>query len=82
MHELNPSISFYFVLNGEDDKLKPFFEDTHTENIPHCMLLGKPFVYLAGTSMPAIFLINNSTVEHDLNYIDLDQKQVEEWMKK
>lgn len=82
MHELNPSISFYFVLNGDDEKLKPFFEDTHTENIPYCMLLGKPFVYLAGTSMPAIYLINNSKVEHDLNYIDLDQKQVEEWMKK
>lgn len=82
IHERNPSISFYFVLNGLEENLKPFFEDTHTEEIPHCMLLGRPFVYLAGTSMPTIYLVNNSVVEHDVNYIDLDQEQVEEWLKK
>lgn len=82
MHERNPSISFYFVLNGNDDKLQPFFEDTHTEEIPHCILLGRPFVYLAGTSMPVIFLVNNSIVEHDVDYMRLDQNEVEEWLKK
>ncbi|MCW3104176.1 MAG: hypothetical protein JWO09_2616 [Bacteroidetes bacterium] len=82
MHERNPEISFYFVLNGDDEKLKPFFDDTHTEGIPHCMLLGRPFVYLAGTNMPAIYLVNNSMVEHDVNYIDLDQGEIEAWMKK
>ncbi|MCW3072406.1 MAG: hypothetical protein JWO44_2296 [Bacteroidetes bacterium] len=82
MHERNPEISFYFVLNGDDEKLKPFFDDTHTDGIPHCMLLGRPFVYLAGTSMPAIYLVNNGMVEHDVNYIDLDQGEIEEWMKK
>jgi len=82
MHERNPEISFYFVLNGDDDKLKPFFDDTHTDGIPHCMLLGRPFVYLAGTNMPVIYLVNNGMVEHDVNYIDLDQGEIEEWMKK
>lgn len=81
IHERNPSISFYFVLNGDEKNLKPFFEDTRTEDIPHCMLLGRPFVYLAGTSMPSIYLVNNSVVEHDLNYIDLDQGQIEKWLK-
>jgi len=82
MHELNPNIPFYFVLNGDDENLKPFFDDTHTEDIPHCMLLGRNFVYLAGTNMPAIYLINNSIVEHDVNYMDLDQKEVEAWLNK
>jgi hypothetical protein len=82
MHERNPEISFYFILNGDEEKLKPFFEDTHTEEIPHCMLLGRPFVYLAGTVMPAIYLVNNGVVEHDLDYMRLDQGEIEEWLKK
>jgi hypothetical protein len=82
MHERNPAIPFYFVLNGDDENLKPFFDDTHTEDIPHCMLLGKNFVYLAGTVMPAIYLVNDGVVEHAVNYIDLDQKEVEAWLAK
>lgn len=84
MHERNPSISFYFVLNGEDNNLKPFFENTHTEDVPHCMLVGgKPinyFIYLAGMEMPAIYLVNNSVVEHQVYYIDLDQREIEKWL--
>lgn len=82
MHQHNPNIPFYFVLNGDDENLKPFFDDTHTEDIPHCMLLGRNFIYLAGTEMPAIYLINNSMVEHIVNYMDLDQKEVELWLDK
>jgi thiol-disulfide isomerase/thioredoxin len=77
----NNSISFYFVLNGEDKNLKSFFEDTHTSNMPYCILNGKNFVYLAGTTMPRIYLINNSMVQYDVNYIDLNQKEIEKWTK-
>lgn len=80
IHERNPSLSFYFVLNGDEENLKPFFEDTHTEDIPHCMLLGRNFIYLAGMDMPTIYLVNNSNVEHWVNYIDLDQKEIEKWV--
>ncbi len=82
MHERNPNISFYFVLNGKDEKLQPFYDDTKTENIPHCILNGRNFVYLAGTVMPTIYLVNNSIVEHDVNYMDLDQSEVEKWLSK
>jgi hypothetical protein len=82
MHERNPSIPFYFVLNGLDENLKIFFDDTHTENIPHCMLLGRHFVCLAGTVLPVIYLVNNSMVEHDVNYMNLDQKELESWLGK
>ena len=82
MHERNPDISFYFVLNGDEKNLAPFFENTQTQNIPHCLLLGRNFVLLAGTSMPAIYLVNNSTVEHVVNYMDMDQKEIENWLRK
>ncbi len=82
IHERNPGIPFYFVLNGDDKSLIPFFENTHTEDIPYCMLLGRSFVYLAGTSMPTIYMVNNSMVEHEVNYIDLDQSEIEKWLSK
>ncbi len=82
MYERNANIPFYFVLNGDNENLIPFLEDTHTNNIAHCMLLGKSFVFLAGFNMPAIYLINNSMVEQDVNYMDLDQKEIELWLVK
>lgn len=82
VHKNNPNISFYFVLNGDEKNLKPFYENTHTEDIDHCILLGRSFVYLAGTSLPTIYLINNSMVEHEVNYMNLNQKEIEDWLGK
>lgn len=81
IHERNPEISFYFVLNGEKENLKRFYEDTKTEDIPYCMLGARPFVFLGGTALPAIYLVNNSVVEHSVNYVNLDQTEIEKWMK-
>lgn len=80
IHERNPKIPFYFVLNGDIEDLMPFFEKTSSQSIPHCILLGKSFVYLAGTNMPVIYLVNNSIVENEVNYIDLDQGEIEKWL--
>lgn len=82
MNQKNPAIPFYFVLNGENDKLKAFFDDTHTENIGHCMLKGSHFIYLGGVSLPTILLVNNSVVEHQVDYIILDQQEIEKWLTK
>ncbi len=80
MLEKNPNISIYFILNGEEKKLEGFYEDTKTQNIPYCMLRARPFIFLAGTNLPTIYLINNSTVEHWVNYMELDQNEVEKWL--
>ncbi len=82
IHERNPQIPMYIVLNGTDEKLKPFYDDTHAEAIPHCILNGKNFIFLAGLNMPRIYLINNSIIEFDVNYIDLDQGELEKWLQK
>lgn len=88
MQERNPALPFYFVLNGDNENLTPFFEATHTENIPHCMLtggnktIGNYFVYVARRSeLPAIYLVNNSIVEHSVDLLDLDQSEIEKWLK-
>jgi hypothetical protein len=80
--EQNPNISIYLVLNGDKVKIKPFFEDTKAQNIDYCILNGRSFVYLAGLDMPAIFLVNNSVVENWVNYMELDQIEIENWLAK
>ena len=83
MKERNPTLNFYFILNGDDDKIEPFFKDTGARNISWCMLLGKNFILLSrGTNMPAIYLVNNGKVEARLNYQTLDQSEIENWFKK
>jgi hypothetical protein len=78
--EKNPSISIYLVLNGEYDRIQPFFQDTKADNIDYCVLNGRAFIYLAGIDMPAIYMVNNSVVEHWVNYMQLDQAEIEKWL--
>jgi hypothetical protein len=81
IHEKNPRISMYFVLNGEDEKIEPFFEDTKAKDIHYCILNGKNFIYLAGLNMPAIYMVNNSVVENWVDYMHLDQNEIEKWLQ-
>lgn len=80
--EKNQAIPIYFVLNGEYANIQPFFDDTKARNIDFCVLNGKNFMYLAGQSLPAIYLVNQSLVEHQVNYMELDQTEIEKWLSK
>lgn len=80
--EKNPSISIYYVLNGDYKSIQPFFDDTKSRNIDYCILNGPSFVYLAGLELPVIYLVNNSVVENYVNYMELDQTEIEKWLAK
>lgn len=76
----NPELPIYFVLNGDKEKLKPFMEDTKADNIPYTFALGKAFVQLSGTNLPRIYYLNNSIVVKKVDYFELNQYQIEEWI--
>lgn len=78
----SPGMPVFFVLNGDDENLEPFFDDTRAGDIPYTMLSGKDFIRLAGLKLPSIFLVNEGIVEKKLNYIQLDQKEIEAWLSK
>jgi hypothetical protein len=82
IHERNSSIPFYFILNGDEEKLKSFYEETHSEDIAYCMLGAKTFIGLAGLRLPQIYLVNNSIVEHSIDYYTLNQSELEKWLIK
>lgn len=77
----NPEIPIYFVLNGDKKDLNAFLEDTRIENIPYSFALGKAFVQLSGTTLPKIYYLNNTIVYKKVDYYELNQYQIEDWLK-
>ncbi len=78
----NPELPFYLILNGDKEKLTPFFEETKASEIPYMMLNGPRFVKLAGLTMPNIVLLNNSIVEEKTNYLNLSEERILKWYGK
>lgn len=80
MKEDNPDISMFMVLNGDSSNLKPFWDETKAEAIPHMMLKGRDFTDMSGFRLPAIYWMNNGWVEARSTYLDLNQAEIEKWM--
>jgi uncharacterized membrane protein YphA (DoxX/SURF4 family) len=77
----NPDIPIYFEMNGDPEKYKLFIDDTHADNIPWSLCNGKTFVNLAATSLPQIYYLDNGVVVKKVDYYELNQYKIEEWLK-
>jgi len=83
MYKKNPSIPFYFVINGNPEKLAAFFEETHAASIPHSLFLGpEKWIRMAGISLPVIMLVENGMVKKKFNGMELNQADIEAWLNK
>ncbi len=80
MKQRNPDLPFYFILNGSTTLLDNFWEETKSGEIPYTMLGRDKFIKLSGPNVPAIYWINNSTVEAKSSYLDLSQTGIEDWV--
>lgn len=77
----NPSLPIYFILNGERKDLEPFMNDTKADNIPYSFCLGKTFLQLASAALPRIYYLDNSVVVKKVDYFELNQYHIEDWIK-
>lgn len=82
MHELNPSIPFYLILNGDRENLPEFFKETHCDKIPYSFVLGRTFVQFAGTNLPRILVTDNGNLIMIKNHVSLDQKELEAFLSR
>ena len=82
MTKNNPNLPVYFILNGDSDKLKSFFEETKSAHIPSNIVKGNPFIVMSGLSLPAIYFVNNGLVEKRSSYITLNEDTISNWLKK
>jgi len=79
MKKKNPALPIYFILNGKDENIKPFFEETKSENVPHSFFKGRDYLKMSGPELPAIFMVNNSIVDRKPNYFVVNQHDIENW---
>lgn len=82
MKKRHPEIPFFMVLNGKEDNLKLFFEETKATNIPYMVLLGLPFARITGGSVPIVFWMENGIVVKKSLYISLEEAEILKWLKK
>jgi hypothetical protein len=79
----NPNLPIYMFLNGKEENVQSFFEDTRATNVPWSGFNGHGlFVKLAGPAVPQIDWVNNGVVENKSNYGVLEQADIEAWLKK
>lgn len=81
MKEKNAQLPFFMVLNGDTSDLTAFWEKTKAQNIPFSFLRGQDFVDMAGYSLPTIYFIHNGIIEAEANYLELNQSEIEAWLK-
>lgn len=81
MKQNNPALPFYLIIGGTTSNLTDFWNASQAQDIPWTRLAQAPFSKYTGNVFPQIFWINNSWVEENTEYPDLDQKAIEKWMK-
>jgi len=85
IHQEHPDIPMFIVLDGPGAYEKPFFDETHAENVPYLYYKGhtEDFIKMAGSGVPSIIWMNNGKPEYKSvwAYYQLDPKFMEQWMK-
>ncbi|MDB5284367.1 MAG: protein tlpB [Bacteroidota bacterium] len=78
----HPDIPLFFILAGRKDRLKDFFDDTKCDSIPYMHLKNdQMFLQFTHGAFPQIFWVNNSQIEFDCNYFELNDIDIEKWLQ-
>ena len=80
MEKRHPEIPFFLVLNGKENNLQPFLEETRVNNVPYMILHGMPFAKITGGSVPTVYWIENGMVKKKSLYISLEESEVLKWL--
>src|SRR5690606_30175858 len=91
MKENNPALPFYFIFpHAESDslealELRDFMQETKDQTIPHSFMDYDEFVKFLRTAgedgVPAIFWMQDSTIIRKISIPELNQKELEQWLK-
>ncbi|MFN4247788.1 MAG: TlpA family protein disulfide reductase [Flavipsychrobacter sp.] len=78
----NPGIPMYLVLSGHPDNKEAFFKESHAEDLPFLLFKDiAAFQEMAGDSVPAIYWVNNGTIEKESTYLQLDPSDIKDWLR-
>lgn len=80
MKKRHPEIPCSMILNGKEKNLQHFLSETKSANVPHMLLLGKPFARVTGGKVPTIFWVENGIVTRKSQYISLEEEEILRWL--
>jgi hypothetical protein len=78
----NPRIPVNFLLNGKVARLPRFIHETRASDIPRSMVYGADFLNLTRGQVPAIYFVENGYVVKKVNYLQVDQNDIEAWLNR
>ena len=90
IHREHPDLPIFFVMAGPESFLKAFFVETEAKDVPNLYFKNNvafDSMINAGSEpgqrsgVPAIYWINNGTIEYKSTYYQLDPKIIESWTK-
>lgn len=81
IYQLHPEIPFYFFINGKDENIAKFCSEQKCESVPYSKLLQPQFLQLAGPELPSIQFLEDGQVVRNVDYLDLDVKSMEDFLK-
>ena len=78
----HPDLPIYMILSGDPDNFKSFFEESRAYAVPNILFDDKDaFIQMAGEYVPAIYWVNNSMIEYEASYTQLDPQGIKKWLK-
>lgn len=81
LYRQHPSWPIYFILVGPEESIEPFFEQTHSEHVPHYYMEDlDTFITMAGPAVPAIYWVRDGIKERAANYGQLDPLEIQDWL--
>ncbi len=82
MKQANRDLPFFMIIGGTTSDLTEFWKATQASNIPYTRLEKADFLRSTGGVFPLIVFVNDSKVEAKAEYINLNQKVIEDWLRK
>lgn len=79
MKKENPDLSLYFILNGDEEDLTDFLQETKSGQVPHSFFLGPDFPALSGYRLPVVYQTDQGQIIRKINVQTLTAKGLKDW---
>jgi len=75
-----PNMPVYFFINGDEDDIEKFHKLTNSKIIPYSNMPAANIIYYTQGRLPAVFLIYNQIIEESVNYYDINETMLLNWL--
>jgi len=74
-----PDMQIYLFINGYDNEIDDFVNETRTADLPHSRIKASPLLKLAGPRLPVIYWLDNSIVVNISTIYGISTHELDDW---